>query len=91
MYFSHYNLLYLGVHFADESQLMVLAIYYSDTWNSAIFEEYFVLNQTALNRIGLPALIGSNTWTNSLVDMAIGGLVAQVVLSWRTEVYDSVK
>ncbi|KAK7022840.1 hypothetical protein VNI00_016921 [Paramarasmius palmivorus] len=90
----------------------VLAIYYSNTWNSlafpmlstsifsangsvykqsAVFGSHFVLNQTALEEIGLPALTGSNAWSNLTNNLGIGGLIAHVILFWGGEVRDAIK
>lgn len=38
---------------------------------SAVFGSHFVLNQTALNEIGLPALTGSNAWHNLTANLAV--------------------
>ncbi|KAF9269597.1 oligopeptide transporter [Marasmius fiardii PR-910] len=90
----------------------VIAIYYSDTWNSkafpmlstalfssngtvykqsAVFGDKWVLNQTALEIVGLPALTGSNAWANLLRNLGIGGLIAHVVLFWGSEVWSSIR
>ncbi|ESK88505.1 peptide transporter mtd1 [Moniliophthora roreri MCA 2997] len=92
--------------------IAVLAIYYSDTWNSrafpmlstsifnsngtryqqaAVFGDHFVLNQTALEQYGLPALTGSNAWSHLVNNLGIGGLIAHVVLFWGGEVRDAIK
>lgn len=42
---------------------------------SAVFGDTFTLNKTALAEIGLPALTGSNAWSNLLQNLAIGGLI----------------
>ncbi|KAL0058232.1 hypothetical protein AAF712_015099 [Marasmius tenuissimus] len=90
----------------------ILAIYYSDAWNSkafpmlstalfssngtvykqsAVFGEHWVLNQTALDEVGLPALTGSNAWTYFTRNLGIGGLIAHVVLFWGHEVRDAIR
>ncbi|OCH87394.1 oligopeptide transporter [Obba rivulosa] len=90
--------------------IAVMAIYYSNTWNSlafpmlstslfgsdgliynqtAIFGTTFQLNQTALNTVGLPALTGSNAWSNLTSNLAIGGLIAHTVLFWGPDVISS--
>ncbi|KAF8230326.1 oligopeptide transporter [Tricholoma matsutake] len=49
---------------------------------SAVFGPTFQLNETALAEVGLPALTGSNAWNNLTSNLAIGGLIAHVVLFW---------
>ncbi|KAJ8693416.1 hypothetical protein PTI98_008409 [Pleurotus ostreatus] len=92
--------------------IAIMAIYYSNTWNSlafpmlsssifspngsiyhqsAVFGHTFELNKTALAEVGLPALTGSNAWNNLTGNLAIGGLVAHVVLFWGHHITDSVK
>lgn len=58
---------------------------------SAVFGTNFELNRTALAEIGLPALTGSNAWSNLTQNLAIGGLVAHVVLFWGPYAVDSFK
>ena len=58
---------------------------------SAVFGQHWVLNQTALDEIGLPALTGSNAWTYFTRNLGIGGLVAHVVLFWGQEVKDAIR
>ncbi|PPQ87336.1 hypothetical protein CVT25_002085 [Psilocybe cyanescens] len=58
---------------------------------SAVFGTNFELNQTALQEIGLPALTGSNAWANLTANLAIGGLIAHVVLFWGPYAVDSFK
>ncbi|PPR06785.1 hypothetical protein CVT24_011285 [Panaeolus cyanescens] len=58
---------------------------------SAVFGTHFVLNQTALDEIGLPALTGSNAWANLTANLAIGGLIAHVILFWGPYARDSFK
>lgn len=58
---------------------------------SAVFGEQFQLNKTALAEIGLPALTGSNAWSNLTQNLAIGGLIAHVVLFWGAYAKDSFK
>ncbi|KAJ2920656.1 hypothetical protein H1R20_g16438, partial [Candolleomyces eurysporus] len=90
--------------------IAIMAIYYSNTWNSlefpmlsssifssngsiyrqsAVFGTHFVLNQTALEEVGLPALTGSNAWHNLTANLAIGGLVAHVIFFWGPYAVDS--
>jgi hypothetical protein len=38
---------------------------------SAVFDSQFQLNKTALDIIGLPALTGSNAWTNLSQNLAV--------------------
>lgn len=38
---------------------------------SAVFGNNFVLNETALEEVGLPALTGSNAWTNLTANLAV--------------------
>ncbi|KAF4583571.1 hypothetical protein EYR38_002324 [Pleurotus pulmonarius] len=92
--------------------IAIMAIYYSNTWNSlafpmlsssifspngsiyhqsAVFGHTFELNKTALAEVGLPALTGSNAWNNLTGNLAIGGLVAHVILFWGHHIKDSVK
>ncbi|KAG5634544.1 hypothetical protein DXG03_004176, partial [Asterophora parasitica] len=92
--------------------IAVMAIYYSNTWNSlafpmlstsifsangsvyhqsAVFGTTFQLNQTALAEVGLPALTGSHAWGNLTANLAIGGLIAHVVLFWGRYARDSFK
>ncbi|KAF9460047.1 oligopeptide transporter [Collybia nuda] len=49
---------------------------------SAVFGSTFQLNYTALEEVGLPALTGSNAWANLTANLAIGGLIAHVLLFW---------
>ncbi|KAF9051472.1 oligopeptide transporter [Panaeolus papilionaceus] len=58
---------------------------------SAVFGTHFQLNQTALDEIGLPALTGSNAWSNLTANLAIGGLIAHVVLFWGGYARESFK
>ncbi|KAF9269595.1 oligopeptide transporter [Marasmius fiardii PR-910] len=90
----------------------VIAIYYSNTWNSkafpvlstaifssngsvyhqsAVFGDKWVLNQTALEIIGLPAITGSNAWSNLMKNLSIGGLIAHVILFWGSEIRDAIR
>ncbi|KAG6841278.1 hypothetical protein C0991_000256 [Blastosporella zonata] len=92
--------------------ITIMAIYYSNTWNSlafpmlstsifsangsiyeqsAVFGTTFQLNQTALEEVGLPALTGSNAWTNLTANLSIGGLIAHVLLFWGPYAVDSFK
>ena len=52
---------------------------------SAVFNSQFQLNQTALEVIGLPALTGSNAWSNLTSNLAVShGLIQK----WfRLEIY----
>jgi hypothetical protein len=38
---------------------------------SAVFGSHFVLNETALEEVGLPALTGSNAWNNLTANLAV--------------------
>lgn len=38
---------------------------------SAVFGKTFQLNQTALDAIGLPALTGSNAWSNLTANLSV--------------------
>jgi len=38
---------------------------------SSVFGTTFQLNQTALNEIGLPALTGSNAWSNLTANLSV--------------------
>ncbi|KAK0192884.1 peptide transporter MTD1 [Armillaria mellea] len=58
---------------------------------SAVFGSEWTLNQTALDKVGLPALTGSNTWTNLTANLGIGGLIAHVLLFWRPYARDAIK
>ncbi|KAF5311075.1 hypothetical protein D9619_007886 [Psilocybe cf. subviscida] len=58
---------------------------------SAVFGSHFELNQTALEEVGLPALTGSNAWSNLTANLAIGGLIAHVILFWGPYAVDSFK
>ncbi|PFH49334.1 hypothetical protein AMATHDRAFT_76236 [Amanita thiersii Skay4041] len=58
---------------------------------SAVFGTNFQLNQTALEEVGLPALTGSNAWSNLAANLAIGGLIAHVILFWGGYAKDSFK
>ncbi|KAH8093252.1 oligopeptide transporter [Cristinia sonorae] len=90
--------------------IAIMAIYYSNTWNSlsfpmlstsifsangsiykqsAVFGPKFVLNETALHEIGLPALTGSNAWSNLTANLAIGGLIAHCIVFWRPYVVEA--
>ncbi|OSX63951.1 hypothetical protein POSPLADRAFT_1138543 [Postia placenta MAD-698-R-SB12] len=91
---------------------IVMAIYYSNAWNSlafpmlstslfssngsiydqaAVFGSTGLLNETALGEVGLPALTGSNAWTNLVANLAIGGLIAHAILFWGPYVVQSFK
>jgi hypothetical protein len=56
---------------------------------TAVFGTNFQLNETALAEIGLPALTGSNAWSNLIQNLAIGGLIAHVVLFWGPTVHEA--
>ncbi|KAK0470542.1 oligopeptide transporter [Armillaria novae-zelandiae] len=58
---------------------------------SAVFGSEWTLNQTALDEVGLPALTGSNAWTNLTANLGIGGLIAHVLLFWGPYARDAVK
>ncbi|KAK0220366.1 OPT oligopeptide transporter protein-domain-containing protein [Armillaria fumosa] len=58
---------------------------------SAVFGSEWTINQTALDEIGLPALTGSNAWTNLTANLGIGGLIAHVLLFWGPYARDAVK
>ncbi|KAJ3557724.1 hypothetical protein NM688_g1317 [Phlebia brevispora] len=58
---------------------------------AAVFGTTFKLNQTALNEIGLPALTGSNAWSNLCQNLAIGGLITHCFLFWGPYVASSFK
>ncbi|KAF8888579.1 oligopeptide transporter [Infundibulicybe gibba] len=58
---------------------------------SAVFGAKFQLNQTALDEIGLPALTGSNAWSNLTANLAIGGLIAHCIFFWGPYAKDSFK
>ncbi|KAG6812896.1 hypothetical protein H0H92_015631 [Tricholoma furcatifolium] len=63
-----------------------------DVYNqTAVFGPTFQLNQTALQEVGLPALTGSNAWTNLTANLSIGGLIAHVVLFWGPYAVNSFK
>src|SRR5712691_10823031 len=51
----------------------------------------FQLNQTALDKVGLPALTGSNAWSGLMSSLAIGGLVAHCIFFWGPYVISSLK
>src|SRR5882757_1584823 len=44
---------------------------------SAVFDSQFRLNQTALGIVGLPALTGSNAWSNLTSNLAVSLLVRE--------------
>ncbi|KIM46930.1 hypothetical protein M413DRAFT_16493 [Hebeloma cylindrosporum] len=82
--------------------VIIMAIYYTNTWNSLAFPmlstsifsangSSFQLNQTALEEVGLPALTGSNAWNNLASNLAIGGLIAHVLLFWGPYAVESFK
>ncbi|KAF9446473.1 oligopeptide transporter [Macrolepiota fuliginosa MF-IS2] len=58
---------------------------------SAVFGSTFQLNETALEGVGLPALTGSNAWSNLTANLAIGGLIAHVIFFWGGYAKDSFK
>ncbi|KAK0452510.1 peptide transporter MTD1 [Armillaria borealis] len=58
---------------------------------SAVFGSEWTLNQTALDEVGLPALTGSNAWTNLTANLGIGGLIAHVLLFWGPYARDAIK
>ncbi|KAI0781468.1 oligopeptide transporter [Trametes elegans] len=58
---------------------------------AAVFGDTFTLNNTALEIVGLPALTGSNAWSNLCANLGIGGLIAHTVLFWGPSVWDSFK
>lgn len=41
---------------------------------AAVFGPTFQLNQTALDEVGLPALTGSNAWTNLTANLSVSVL-----------------
>ena len=51
----------------------------------------FLLNQTALHEVGLPALTGSNAWSGLMSSIAIGGLIAHCIFFWGPSVTSSLK
>jgi len=55
----------------------------------AVFGSDSLLNQTALDEVGLPALTGSNAWLNLTNNLAIGGLIAHCIFFWGPYVKDS--
>lgn len=48
---------------------------------SAVFGPRFELNQTALNEVGLPALTGSNAWSNLTANLAVSLLDPRYVIT----------
>ncbi|KAI9059790.1 oligopeptide transporter [Trametes sanguinea] len=58
---------------------------------AAVFGSNFQLNETALEIVGLPALTGSNAWSNLCANLAIGGLIAHTMLFWGPYVWESFK
>ena len=58
---------------------------------SVIFGDTFTLNKTALAEVGLPALTGSNAWSNLTQNLAIGGLITHCVVFWGPYVVKSFK
>nr|AGA20377.1 oligopeptide transporter 6 [Phanerodontia chrysosporium] len=58
---------------------------------SVVFGSTFTLNQTALDEVGLPALTGSNAWSNLCANLAIGGLIAHCILFWGPYIVESFK
>jgi OPT family oligopeptide transporter len=58
---------------------------------SAVFGAKSELNQTALEQVGLPALTGSNAWANLTANLAIGGLIAHVILFWGPDAVSAFK
>ncbi|EPT05439.1 hypothetical protein FOMPIDRAFT_1027098 [Fomitopsis schrenkii] len=92
--------------------IIVVAIYYSNAWNSlsfpmlstsifsadgtvydqaAVFGPGGILNQTALDEVGLPALTGSNAWSQLTANLSIGGLIAHTILFWGPYVVQTFK
>ncbi|EPT02055.1 hypothetical protein FOMPIDRAFT_1119079 [Fomitopsis schrenkii] len=92
--------------------VIVMAIYYSNAWNSlsfpmlstsifsadgtvydqaSVFGPGGILNQTALDTVGLPALTGSNAWAQLTANLSIGGLIAHTVLFWGPYVVQTFK
>ncbi|TFK82027.1 oligopeptide transporter [Polyporus arcularius HHB13444] len=57
----------------------------------AVFGTTFTLNQTALDTVGLPAITGSNAWSNLAANLSIGGLIAHTLLFWSPYVVESFK
>ncbi|KAH9890519.1 oligopeptide transporter [Cubamyces lactineus] len=57
----------------------------------AVFGPTFQLNETALEIVGLPALTGSNAWSNLCQNLGIGGLIAHTIFFWGPYVWDSFK
>ncbi|KAI0041222.1 OPT superfamily oligopeptide transporter [Auriscalpium vulgare] len=59
---------------------------------SAVFSGTdFHLNRTALAEVGLPALTGSNAWSNLTANLSIGGLIAHCIFFWGPYVVSSFK
>ncbi|KAL1692785.1 peptide transporter MTD1 [Schizophyllum commune] len=57
---------------------------------AAVFGKNGILNETALEEYGLPAMTGSNAWANFAQNLAIGALVAHVTLFWSGDMRDAV-
>lgn len=46
---------------------------------SAVFDQHFNLNETALDEVGLPSLTGSNAWNNLVANLAVSTLLFELV------------
>lgn len=57
---------------------------------SVVFGRDGTLNTTALEEFGLPAMTGSNAWSNFSQNLGIGALIAHVVLFWGGDLRDAV-
>ncbi|XP_006463485.1 hypothetical protein AGABI2DRAFT_187070 [Agaricus bisporus var. bisporus H97] len=58
---------------------------------AAVFGTTFTLNTTALEEVGLPALTGSNAWSNLTQNLSIGALIAHCIFFWGGYAKDSFK
>jgi len=55
---------------------------------TAVFGTHFVLNQTALEEVGLPYLTGSNAWANLTANLAVSlvlGVFSAMLIFRRSE------
>ncbi|KAL1733629.1 peptide transporter MTD1 [Schizophyllum commune] len=58
---------------------------------AAVFGSNGVLNETALEEFGLPAMTGSNAWSNFAQNLGIGALIAHVTLFWSGDMVDAIR
>lgn len=54
-----------------------------------VFDSHFLLNQTALDQVGLSFFAGSSVWSSLMNNFAVGGTIAHVFLFWGPSIRES--